>query len=99
MKIARIISLATLGANHTDDFLKFSDISYKEAKAMQNLSGEEGADSFIEILKDKFMDGSITDDETNKAIKVTKENLDELPVSVLTMAVEKLVGGTDENLG
>lgn len=99
MKIARNISLSYLGENHKDDYLKFSDITYKEAKELQNLEGEDGAEQFLGILKGKLMGGSITDDETNQKVTVTGDTLEDLPVSMLTSVVEKLVGGADANLG
>lgn len=98
MKIARNISLSHLGGNHIDDFLKFSDITYKEAKQMKNLDGENGADAFLDVLKSKLMSGSITDDETGNKVAVTANNLEDLPLSILTYAVEQLVGGVEANL-
>lgn len=97
MKIARKISLDYLGDNHKDDYITFSGLSYKEAQILSKSETEQDADAFMELLKQKLMGGSIVDDETNAAVPITKENLEDLPVDVLTTAIERLVS-TDSTL-
>ena len=96
MKIARKISLDFLGESHKDDYISFSGLTFKEAKQLEATT-ENDIDSFFELLKSKFMAGQIVDDETGNTIKLTADMLEDLPVDVLTKAVERLVG-VEENL-
>ena len=94
MKIARNISLDFIGDNHKDDYITFSGLSYKEAKLIEKSTDP---DEFINLLKAKFMAGSIVDDETGQPVKLTKDQIEDLPVDVLLAVIERLIG-TDENL-
>ena len=85
-----------------DCYLKFSYLTADEAKEFANLNVnaedpkeiQQIFDKSIEVLKDKFVEGEAI--RENKKVSVTKEELPELPLEVLTKAVQMLVGNLDE---
>lgn len=98
--VSKRVSLAFLGEQHKEDYLSFSQFSYRDAKELVALSEEskEDTDKAMEKLIDKFIEGRFTDEVSGEQLPVDKEDLQDLPVSAINHSVKQLVGVVEENL-
>lgn len=95
----RVLSLDFLGDNWKDCSLSFSSLSVKESrellgKQISNKTPEEIMDISSEVLKTHFIEGAGYDAEKKEIVKLTKEDLEELPSAILERAILFLVGET-----
>jgi len=93
----RTLSLEFLGEEWKECFIKFTALSIAESRNLmkEKLSEREPGkiiDITLDLLKSHFDSGVAYDSEANKAVKLKKEDLIELPQSVLERAVLFLVG-------
>ena len=95
----RMLSLKFLGKEWENCFLSFSSLTVKESRELMvsKIQSKEPAtiiDLTLKLLKEHFLEGNGYDSEKKELVKVTKEDLDELPSIVLEKAVLFLVGDT-----
>jgi hypothetical protein len=95
----RILSLKFLGKEWENCFLAFSSLTVKESRVLMvsKIQSKEPAkiiDLTLDLLREHFLEGNGYDSETKELVKITKEDLDDLPSMVLEKAVLFLVGDT-----
>ena len=90
-----------LGEGHDKDYITVQQLTYKDAMTVRKLSEneEESADKVLNVIKEKFVDGKVTDEASGNQVDITKDDLEDLPVSVFVHCVQSLAGGVSENLG
>lgn len=96
---SRKFSLDFLGEEWKECFINFNAISVKEMRELieQNLGKKtpgEITDTSIEMLKVHFIDGVAYDFDSKTLVKLTKDNLVDLPSPYLEKAIVFLVGAT-----
>lgn len=94
----RHFSLTFLGEEWKDCFIIFRSLSVNEARELmkQKLTGKDPAEIItvsLNLLKTHFIKGTAVG-EGNQIVKLTKEDLADLPAQILEKAVLFLVGGT-----
>ena len=93
----RHLSLDFLGDEWKDCFIVFSSLSINQNRDLikQKMGGKDPEDIMavsIKLLQDHFIEGAGFDDETKAIVKLTKEDIGELPTIVNERAILFLVG-------
>lgn len=71
----------------------------EEAAAKQKKEDDRKATEYlIKLLKNKFIEGEVYNEKTDKKVTVEVNDLENLPMRAVTKAAKELSGGTDENL-
>lgn len=99
--VERTFSLAWLGDQWKDCFIKFQSVSIREnTELISHKLGSQAAEEIVKVttkfLQDHFIDGVAFDSEKNEITKLTKENLVELPALIQEKAITFLVGGNTQ---
>lgn len=97
--IQKAVDLSSFGWD--DCVIKFKSIAYSEAKELR--SKFEGIDptkadeaverSAFDFIKSKFISGQALDDN-GKKVDLTKDQIEDLPVEIVTRCINELIGGT-----
>lgn len=95
----KTIKLDFIGDFWKDCYIKFNGLTFAELKEIQpkldNLDVEkdltETSKFMIELLKSKFVEGKGIS-EKNEIIDISKDDLEEFPVDILTKFITELVG-------
>lgn len=99
-QIVRKFSLEHLGEEWKNCYINFSSLTYNEWNALVDMGIDEATASISEIKKAsagviKFLEGHFVDGmgfSEGKEVKLTVEDLGELPIEVLKKAVSFLSG-------
>lgn len=98
LKITRRLSLAELGEGWQDCYIDFRPIAFKESQKLADLSVDENdpesiqkaSSQAIDLLRDKFVSGRVVTD--NGVEDMVADDIDDLPIDVLTQALSLLSG-------
>jgi hypothetical protein len=90
------LSLAFLGDEWGECYIKFSPITIREAKVLKDIdtSKQNSVDFALELLREKFLDGKGISE--GKLIDLSKDDFEELPIAVVNEAVTLMVGNINE---
>lgn len=94
--LLKTLTLEFLGEAWKDCYLKFSALTYRDFKTMVNFNVNnpkariQASDETIRILSEHFVEG-LGVNEKGTEIKITKEDLEDLPVEVITRALSFLL--------
>jgi hypothetical protein len=106
-KLIKHLSLDFIGEEWKDAYIDFRGLTVNDVKTkfpmMTQLSQgnqeemAKGIDIVLGLLKDKFIGGKGVDEKTGQLIDLTVEDLEALPVEVLTKAIGFLSQSTTPN--
>lgn len=94
--IVKTLKLNDQGVGWENCYLSFYPLNIKEAKVLMSADAKDDVskvESAVDLLKSKFASGKLLSD--GKEVDVKVEDLDELPMYLLTDCI-KLLSGTDE---
>lgn len=101
--VKKKFDLAFLGDGWSGAYIIFSALTFKESRGFanqqfdeENPQNEANLNFVIELLQAHFIEGKAYNG--NDLVDLSKDDLEELPVDVITQAVELLVGGPSSNL-
>lgn len=109
-QITTKVTFEELGSDHSNDYLQFSQFTIGELQKIQagntelqggaDQSGQEAAGAeMLELLKSKFIRGSIYDEASRQSVELESADIDDMPVPMLLKCISKLTGDIDQNLG
>lgn len=96
-KLEKRIDLSELGEGWAECYLLFTAPSFKDIKQISKLSTETGeaeaVDKAVDVLKCLYVSGEGFSD--NGKVKIEKDDLEDLPVEVLTRCFQEISGAPD----
>ena len=109
--LSKNVSLASvLGEGHEQDYLSFKPVAFKDAKELEQITSVidpdnidnkealEQADKAVAFIRDRFVSGKITDEESKELVDVEAVDFDNgnLPMEVINYAMRQLMGERPE---
>lgn len=90
------LSLDFLGEGWGECFLAFSPITVKQAKDFREIDVNDPlvADKGLEIMQEQFLGGKGLSE--GKIVDIKKEDIEDLPISVVTKAIELMISNMVE---
>jgi hypothetical protein len=102
--VTKTLKLDYLGQGWEDAYLNLSGLSFKEMRIFakmgaefdkENPESDKNLDLTVELIEDHFIGGKAWNG--SELVDLKKEDIPDLPVEVLTRAIQ-LLAGTDQNL-
>jgi hypothetical protein len=97
--ITKKVSLSeVLGKGHGADYIELRSLTYRDAKKLKDIDpdGDNVEDELLRIVKENFVGGLVTDN--GEEIKITKDDIEDLPIDVFAHVIKSLSGGVSEGL-
>lgn len=96
--IERRVDISHLGEGWVDCYLTFNTLSYKDVsqilKLRQNKDESEMTIAMFEILKKNYKSGKVFDGTA--IVDLSRDELEDMPLELLTKVISELVQGTEE---